>query len=154
MLESWGRRQLVRVLLFQAARGQDMVVSALLLLAVSVGPRFLDVGFQQLSPFCVMMASRRRVPEGDKCMGRDGKDKIRAKQHRGRMEWEGYHTWLVTQGMLEGDGVPCAVLCVVGFSLLPGCCAAPQGSAFPAARLAAASSQTYMRTRLHGLIPP
>lgn len=88
-----------------------MVVSALLLLAVSVGPRFLDVGFRQLSPFCVMMASRRRVPRVDKCMGRDGKDKIRAKQHRGRMEWEGYHTWLVTQGMLEGDGVPSVLCC-------------------------------------------
>lgn len=110
MLESRGRRQLVRVLLFQAARGKDMVVSALLLLPVSGSPRFLDVGFHQLSPFCVMMASRR-VPEGDKCMGRDGKDKIWAKQHRGWMEWEGYHTWLVTQGMLEGDGVPSVLCC-------------------------------------------
>lgn len=44
------RRQLVRVSLFQAARRRDTVVSALLLLAVSVSPRFLDVGFHQLQP--------------------------------------------------------------------------------------------------------
>lgn len=47
-----------------------------------------------------------------------------------------------------------AVLCVLGFNLLPGCCAAPQGSAFPAARLAAVSSRTDVRTRLHVPIPP